>query len=79
MTTSTSQAALLAATLPATIPQDGFVRLPKVLAVIPVSRSTWLEGVRTGRFPKPVKLGRRATAWRAEDIRALIDRLAEAA
>jgi len=40
--------------------------------IIPVSRSTWLNGVRSGKFPKPVKLGPRTTVWRVEDIRALI-------
>jgi prophage regulatory protein len=54
------------------IPEAGFMRLPAVLAVIPVGRSTWWAGVRTGRYPSPVKLGPRITAWRAEDIRALI-------
>jgi predicted DNA-binding transcriptional regulator AlpA len=29
--------------------------------------------VRSGRFPQPVKLSPRVTAWRASDIRALID------
>jgi prophage regulatory protein len=58
-------------------PQSGFVRLPSILAPngpIPVSRSTWWAGVKSGRFPKPVKLGPRTTVWRVEDIRDLIDR-----
>jgi predicted DNA-binding transcriptional regulator AlpA len=50
----------------------GFLRLPQVLKLIPVSKSTWWEGVKTGRFPKPVKLGPNTTAWRIEDIHALI-------
>jgi prophage regulatory protein len=50
----------------------GFLRLPEVLQLIPVSKSTWWAGVKTGRFPKPVKLGERITAWRAEDIQAYI-------
>jgi len=58
------------------IPETGFVRLPTVLAVVPVSKSTWWAGIKTGRYPKPVKLGERTTAWRVEDIRALIKRLA---
>ncbi len=58
-----------------TIHSTGFLRLPQVLALIPVSKSTWWEGCRTGRFPKPVKLSPRATAWRAEDILALVERL----
>lgn len=57
---------------PLQLPELGFVRLPRVLALIPVSRSTWWQGVKSGRYPKPVKLGPRITAWRIEDIRALI-------
>jgi predicted DNA-binding transcriptional regulator AlpA len=57
------------------LPQTGFVRLAHILAPrgpIPVSKSTWWTGVKSGRFPKSVKLGPRITAWRAEDIRVLI-------
>ena len=57
------------------IPAYGFLRLPQVLAIIPISKSVWWEGCKTGRFPKPVKLGPRTTAWRAEDITALVKRL----
>ena len=52
----------------------GFLRLASILAPrgpIPVSKSTWWAGVKSGRFPKPVKLGPRITAWRVEDIRQL--------
>ncbi len=58
------------------LPPDGFVRLSAILAPrgpIPVSRSTWWAGVKTGRYPAPVKLGPRITAWRVSDIRKLID------
>lgn len=62
------------------LPEEGFLRLKQIVgtkdqpAIIPVSRSTWLNGVREGRFPKPVKLGKRTTAWRVTDIRALIEK-----
>ena len=56
-----------------TLPATGFLRLPAVLAVFPVSRSTWWEGVKSGKFPKAVKLSEHTTAWRAEDIRKLIE------
>ena len=46
----------------------------KTRGLIPVGKSTWWDGVRSGRFPQPVKLGRR-TLWRVEDIRALIEQL----
>jgi predicted DNA-binding transcriptional regulator AlpA len=60
---------------PSQLPPTGFVRLSGILAPngpIPVSKSTWWAGVKDGRYPKPVKLGRRITVWRVEDIRALI-------
>jgi prophage regulatory protein len=60
---------------PSQLPSTGFVRLPGILAPsgpIPVSKSTWWAGIKDGRYPKPVKLGPRITAWRVEDIRALI-------
>lgn len=50
-------------------------RLPTVLAHIPVSRSGWWAGVRTGRYPAPVRLSTRCVAWRAADIRKLIQSL----
>lgn len=61
-----------------TLPDTGFVRLTSIIAPvgpIPVSKSTWWQGVKDGRFPKPVKLGVKTTTWRVEDIRALIERL----
>ena len=57
------------------LPLTGFMRLPQILQLIPVSKSTWWQGCRDGRFPKPVKLGPKTTAWRVEDIAALIERI----
>jgi prophage regulatory protein len=67
------------------LPETGYLRLPQIIgdahksppvpAIIPVAKSTWWQGVKDGRFPKPVKLGPKTTAWRVEDIRALIERL----
>ena len=57
------------------IPTYGFLRLPQILAIVPISKSAWWEGCRTGRFPKPVKLGPRTTVWRAQDIAAFIERV----
>lgn len=66
------------------LPETGFLRLAQIVGrpggkrtgpitgLLPVSRSTFLLGVRQGRYPKPVKLGPRITAWRVEDIRDVI-------
>ena len=49
------------------------LRINQVLALVPVGRSSWWEGCRTGRYPKPIKLGPRTTVWKAEDILAFIE------
>lgn len=65
-------------------PEPGFLRLPQILGdpraeppitpLIPVGRSCWWEGVRSGRFPRAIKLGPRITVWAAADIHAFIER-----
>ena len=68
-----------------TLPETGFLRLnqiignpntvPPIPPIIPVGKSTWWAGVKSGRFPQPVRtLGLRITAWRVEDIRGLIQK-----
>ena len=82
---TTTSSAILPRQTHAPLPATGYLRLkqiigdpkatPPIPALIPVSKSTWWEGVRTGRFPKPVKpFGPGITVWRIEDIRALIER-----
>jgi predicted DNA-binding transcriptional regulator AlpA len=46
---------------------------PKITPLIPICKSAWWAGVRDGRYPQSVKLGPKTTAWRAEDIRKLLD------
>lgn len=52
---------------------DHLLRLKEVLRIVPVSRSGWWQGVKDGRFPAPVKLGPRTTAWKASSIRSLVE------
>jgi len=64
------------------LPATAFLRLhqiignakanPPIPPLIPIGKSTWWEGVQSGRFPKPVKLGPRITLWKTEDIQRLI-------
>ncbi|MDL2259448.1 AlpA family phage regulatory protein [Deltaproteobacteria bacterium OttesenSCG-928-K17] len=59
------------------LPHEGFVRLPQVLHVLGIGKTTFWEGIKTGRFPAPLKLGPRTSVWKVEDIRNLITRIAE--
>lgn len=60
-----------------TIPETGFLRFKQVQGFFPVSRTTWYRGIRSGRFPKPIMLGPKTVVWKAEDIRALIEKARE--
>jgi len=68
------------------LPETGFVRLSQIIGdkkngippIIPVSKSSWWDGVKSGRYPASVKLGERTTCWRVEDIRKLIESAGEA-
>jgi prophage regulatory protein len=55
------------------------LRLPQVLALVPVCASTWWAGIKSGRFPRPVKLGPHTTCWRLSDILALIESMSDVA
>ena len=67
------------------IPELGYLRLrqiigdsksdPPVPAILPICASSWWAGVKSGRYPAPIKLGPNTTAWSIISIRALIDQL----
>lgn len=67
------------------LPETGLVRLSQILGdkkkgippIIPISKSAWWAGVKSGRYPQPVKLSDRCTCWYVDDIRALITRVVE--
>ena len=69
------------------LPETGFLRLSQIIGnpkadppippIIPVKKTCWWAGVKSGRFPKSVKIGNgRGTFWRVEDIRTLIEEAA---
>ena len=53
------------------------LRLRSVLRILPISASSWWEGVRSGKYPAPIKLGPRTTCWRASDVLQLINHMDE--
>ncbi len=61
------------------LPETGFLRLPQIIGdsnhppLIPAKRSTIYLWIKQGKFPAPVRLGTRFSAWRVEDIREWIE------
>ena len=60
---------------PLIFPEAGLVRLPQILSVFPISKSSWWAGVKEGKYPASIKHGR-CTFWRAEDIHTLLAEIA---
>lgn len=52
---------------------DGLLRLRAVLSILQISRSTFYAGIKAGRYPPPLHISPRTSAWRRSDIVALID------
>ena len=53
---------------------DKLVRLNQILEIIPVSRATWWNGVRCGKYPPAIKLGPKLTCWRLSEIMRLAEK-----
>jgi prophage regulatory protein len=52
------------------------IKLPTVVELTTLSKSTIYKMVKDGKFPKPVQLGERATGWRVSDVDAWLNNLA---
>jgi len=56
-------------------PPDRLLKCSEVLEMLRIGKSTWMEGVKSGRFPQPVLLSPGVRRWRLSDIQKLIRRL----
>ena len=64
------------------LPDTGFLRIARVIGdpkkgiagLFPRARTAWYAGIRSGRYPSPVRLGPRISAWRVEDIRDMLEK-----
>ncbi len=54
---------------PQPLPAEGYIRAKALAPMMGIAVVTLWRWAATGKFPKPVKLGARATAWKAEDVR----------
>ena len=67
------------------LPQAGFLKLnqiigdtkasPPIPAILPIGRTTFLNRVKDGTYPQPIRLGVRSVAWRLQDIFELIEKI----
>lgn len=58
-------------------PNDRLLRLPQVLEIIPIGKSSFWKMVAEGRAPKGIKLSARTTCWRLSEIQKLVEDLAQ--
>ena len=59
------------------LPSTGFLRLNQVLQFVPIGKTAWYNGVKEGRFPKPIQLSARTAVYRVQDIADLIERISQ--
>ena len=65
------------------IPSTGYMRLEQIVGnrkkgippILPICRSSFLNRVKLGIYPQPIRLTERTVAWKAESIRELIQSL----
>jgi predicted DNA-binding transcriptional regulator AlpA len=60
---------------PAPLPDEGFVRLPSVLAVLGISKTSFYAGIKLGRFPQGKLLSERCRVWPVSEIRNLLSQI----
>lgn len=58
------------------LPENALLKLPQVLALYPVSKSSWYAGIKSGIYPRGKKIGVRSIAWKSSDVQALLDQAA---
>ena len=51
---------------------DRLLRLRQVLERVPISKSSWWSGIKTGRYPSGRKLSERTTVWLESEIMAVV-------
>lgn len=70
-----------------TFSHTGFTRITHIIgdakkgvqAKIPVSRATWYAGIKSGKYPKPIRLSEGVSVWRVADIDALCHQIEQQA
>lgn len=61
----------------APLPAEGFIRLPSVLAVLGISRSSFFNGIKAKKYPAGKLLTPRCRVWEVSAIRSLIIKVGE--
>ncbi|WP_136524644.1 helix-turn-helix transcriptional regulator [Geomonas ferrireducens] len=47
---------------------------PPIPPIIPICKTSWWNGVKSGKYPQPIKLGPRTTCWRKSEVLALLNK-----
>jgi prophage regulatory protein len=68
------------------LPNSGFVTIQELCVspsenkkdigirpILPISRQSWMRGIKSGRFPAPVILPNSPKLWRVKDIKAVVN------
>lgn len=54
--------------------EEKLLRLAQILERIPISKSTWWRGIKSGIYPQGFKLSEKVHVWRESEIDAICQR-----
>ena len=60
------------------LPSSGYIRQSQLLAILPFSAATLWRSVKSKKFPQPIKLSERVTAWPVAEVKAWIEEKSKA-
>jgi predicted DNA-binding transcriptional regulator AlpA len=61
--------------IPIDLPAEGVVRLPSVLKVLGISKNTYLEGAKAGKYPQGKLLSARIRVYAVDEIREALEKI----
>ena len=56
---------------------DELVSVREITSVLKIGPTKWWEGVKSGLYPQPIKLGSRCTRWSRNSIKQLMERVVQ--
>ena len=54
---------------------ETLLRVDEVVCMLPIGKTSFLEGVKSGKFPQPLRLTPRRPVWKKTDIDSLLSAL----
>jgi prophage regulatory protein len=55
---------------------ERILRIPQVIELTGLKKTSLYLMIKSGKFPRPVRIGKRAVGWKLSDLKEWLERLA---